>query len=155
MAEPHERTLLATQGFAELGMLDDALAELDTLPLNARRLRPALELRTAILMQAKRWPDALVASRELLAAGPENNSGYIHVAFCLHELGHTAEARDTLLSGPESLRQDATFHYNLACYECALGALNLARAHLEKSFKIDKRFREFARTDPDLKALQQ
>ena len=59
-----------------------------------------------------------------------------------------------LLQGPSTLHQEATYHYNLACYECALGQLALARAHLEKSFEIDKKFREFAKTDPDLKPLR-
>ena len=43
--------------------------------------------------------------------------------------------------------------YNLACYECVLGNLESAQAHLETSFALDKKFRSFAKTDPDLKLL--
>ena len=150
----HERIHLAAQGYAELGMFDEGLAELDTLPEIAQRDAKTLELRLAILMQAKRWKAALPISRDLCGSYPQRNSGYIHAAFCLHEIGRTAEARDMLLSGPATLHSEPTFHYNLACYECALGNTDLARVHLERSFELDKKFREFAKTDPDLKALR-
>jgi predicted Zn-dependent protease len=154
MLESHERTLLAAQGYSELSMFDDAIAELESLPEEAAKVSTVIELRTVILMQARRWKPALLASRELCRAEPEKTSGFIHAAFCLHELGRTAEARDALLAGPSTLHAEATFHYNLACYECALGHLDLARLHLEKSIELDKKMRDFAKTDPDLAALR-
>ena len=153
MIEGHERTILAAQGYSELNMFDDAIAELDTLPEEAARNSTVIELRTVILMQAKRWKPALSASRELCRAEPEKTSGFIHTAFCLHELGRTQEARDVLLTGPDALHSEPTFHYNLACYECALGHLDLARMHLEKSIELDKKMRDFAKSDPDLAPL--
>jgi predicted Zn-dependent protease len=155
MLEGHERTLLAAQGYSELSMFDDAIAELDALPSEATKSAAVLELRAVILIQAKRWKAALTAARALCRAEPEKTSGFIHAAFCLHELGRTAEARDVLTGGPKSLHAEPTYHYNLACYECALGNLGLAQQHLEISIKLDKKFREFARSDPDLAALRQ
>jgi predicted Zn-dependent protease len=155
MIEGHERTILAAQGYSELGMFDDAIAELDSLPEETARNSTVIELRTVILMQAKRWKPALVASRELCDAEPAKTSGFIHTAFCLHELGRTAEARDVLLAGPHALHAEPTYHYNLACYECALGHLDLARMHLEKSIELDKKMRDYALTDPDLAALRE
>ena len=151
--EIHERTLLAAQGYSELSMFDDALAELDTLTPEIAQEAGAIELRTVILMQAKRWKPALAASRDLCHTDPEKTVGFIHAAFCLHELGRTAEARDILIDGPQSLHAEPTFHYNLACYECRLGNLDLARLHLEKSIELDKKMRDFAKTDPDLAVL--
>ena len=155
MAEPDERTLLAAQGYCELGMFDDALGEIETLPEEARQSAPAIETRLLILMQAKRWKPALAASRELCALVPERPVGFIHASYCLHEMGRTADARELLLAGPEALRTEPTYHYNLACYECRLGQLDLARAHLEKCFTFDKKFRAFAKLDPDLAALRE
>ena len=154
MLEGHERTLLAAQGYRELGMVDDALAELDKLPAELEEHATVLELRLVILMQVRRWSQALKVSRDLCKIEPEKTIGYIHAAFCLHELGETAEARDTLLGGPTALHTEPTYHYNLACYECHLGNLDLAQAHLDRSFQLDKKFREFARTDPDLDPLR-
>ncbi len=154
MIVDHEKTILAAQGYCELGMFDDALTELNALPVEAKSHPEAIETRLAILMQARRWKSALTVSRELCLMCPDKNIGYIHAAFCLHELGDTVEARTLLLSGPETLHADPTYHYNLACYECRLGNFDLARVHLDRSFQLDKKYREFAKTDPDLKALR-
>ena len=155
MLDGHERTLLAAQGYSELAMHDDAIAELDSLPEETAKNPTVLELRAVVLMQAKRWKPALAVSRELCATEPAKTSGFIHTAFCLHELGRTGEARECLLTGPDALRAEPTFHYNLACYECALGHLDLARMHLDKSFTLDKKMRDFAKSDPDLAALRE
>lgn len=150
-----QRTLLAAQGYCELGMFDQAIKELETLPEDVRVTPATIELRVVILMQAQRWKTALVASRDLCRRDPDRPTGYIHAAFCLHELGRTAEAREFLLKGPDTLLREPTFHYNLACYECRLGRLDLARAHLEKSFELNKHFRDLAKNDPDLAFLRE
>ncbi|HEX8310559.1 MAG TPA: hypothetical protein VF614_04520 [Chthoniobacteraceae bacterium] len=154
MLEQHARTLVAAQGYSELSMFDDAILELDSLPEEAREHPTSIELRLVILMQARRWPAALAASERLCNLIPEKVTGYIHAAFCLHELGRTDEARDFLLEGPTTLHDEPTFHYNLACYECRLGNLELARMHLDKSFSLDKKYKDYARTDPDLEPLR-
>ena len=150
----YERTILAAQGYSELAMCDDALAELDSLPPKVAVLASVMELRAVILIQARRWKPALDVSRELCVLDPEKSGGFIHTAFCLHEMGCTAEALETLLAGPAALHTEPTFHYNLACYECALGRLDLARMHLEKSIQLDKKCRELAKSDPDLAPLK-
>src|SRR5438105_3317746 len=75
MLEGHERTLLAAQGYSELSMFDDALAELDSLPEEEAKNASVVELRTVILMQAKPWKPALTASRELCRAEPRSPFG--------------------------------------------------------------------------------
>ncbi len=154
MLEDHERIILAAQGYSELGMVEDALAELDSLPEDIRGSPAVVETRIVILMQAQQWKGALRASRELCKIQADRPTGFIHTAYCLHEMGRTQDALDFLLNGPDILHGEPTFHYNLACYECRLGRLDLARAHLERSFQLDKQFRQFAKTDPDLIPLR-
>jgi predicted Zn-dependent protease len=150
----HQRLLIAAQGYSELGLPELALSELDLLPEEVQTTTIAMEARLAVLMQAKRWKSALPVGRELCRIAPEKTSGFIHAAFCLHELGQSREARELLVSGPPSLKAEATYHYNLACYEAALGNIDQARAHLKVSFAMDKSLKDYARTDPDLKSLQ-
>jgi predicted Zn-dependent protease len=154
IVQDYQRSLLAAQGYAELKMFEDALAELDALPAEAVRDPAVVEMRIVILTQARCWAEALRCSQELRQLVPDAPAAFIHEAFCLHGLGRSAEARDTLLSGPEALHSEPTFHYNLACYECALGNLEEARRRLERSFAMDKKFREYAKTDPDLRPLR-
>src|SRR5438045_1289797 len=125
----YQRTLEAAQGYCELGMSDDALAELESIPEELHAHATVVELRLIILMQARRWKAALSVGRELTKIAPQKNIGYIHSAFCLHELGQTEAARKLLLEGPQTLQAEPVFHYNLACYECMLGRLDTARQH--------------------------
>lgn len=145
-----ERALLAAQGYLELGMTEEALAELSSLT-SVESIDPdIIELRLHVLMQAKRWSEALATAEELLRLRPRSVPAYIHGAFALHELRRTAEARDLLLKGPEELRKDPTFHYNIGCYEAVLGNREAALQSLCRSFDLDSTYRDFARRDPDL-----
>jgi predicted Zn-dependent protease len=148
-----QRTLTAVQGYLELGMCREALKELQTLPADLRSKPLVLELETVVLIRAHRWKAAARAAKHLCKIQPDLPAGYIHLAYCLHEMGETAAARQTLLCGPSALEKEGTYFYNLACYDAVLGDIDAARKHLARSIRIDKRFRDFAKTDRDLVAL--
>ncbi len=149
-----EKKLLAAQGYTELGMFEDALTELDAIEPERQEHPETLVGRLHVLMQARMWAPALDCAQRLARSAPDRSIGFIHTAFCLHEMGRTTEARDSLLSGPDFLQEEPTYHYNLSCYEAVLGNLDTARAHLKRSFELDKNFRELAKVDPDLAALK-
>jgi tetratricopeptide (TPR) repeat protein len=151
---PTQRKLLAAQGYSDLGMFDDAVAELDSPPSDARDIPDVIEARVHVLMRARRWAEALDASNGLCLIDPAAGSGFVHAAFCLHELGRTQDAKDRLLSGPKVLRNHAIFHYNLACYDAILGHPSEAIRSLRHSIQLDEKFREFARIDPDLASIR-
>ena len=150
----HQRLLVAAQGYSELGLPELALDELDLLPEEVQQSPVGLESRLSVLMMAKRWKPALGLGRTLCELTPDKTTGFIHAAFCLHELGQSREARELLVSGPAALKAEPTYHYNLACYEAALGNLDQARAHLKVSIAMDRKLKDYARTDPDLQALR-
>jgi predicted Zn-dependent protease len=148
-----EKRLLAAQGYTELDMPDEALRELDALdPLDQIR-EEVLQLRLFVLMRARRWESAVDICRELRELNPELTNGYIHGAFCLHEMGRTADAKRLLLDGPAALLREPTYYYNLGCYDAVLGNIEEAQHALEISFQMDKKFREIAKYDPDLRAV--
>jgi predicted Zn-dependent protease len=149
-----ERGVLAAQGYLELGMVDEALAELAVLQIPENPDPDLVELRLHILVQGCRWEEGLATAEELIRIRPEAAPAYIHGAFVLHELGRTAEARNLLLKGPQILRNDPTFHYNIGCYEAVLGNHDAAMLSLRESFALDGTFRDFAQRDPDLVALR-
>ena len=150
---PLERSLLAAQGYIELEMPEEALAELDDLPAGDQDREDVLQLRLFILLRGRIWEPALEVCAQLREAFPECSTGFIHGAFCLHELGRTAEAKAVLLSGPPSLAREATYFYNLGCYDAVLGNPEEATKHLRTSFQMDDKFREIAKYDPDLKSV--
>lgn len=150
-----ERALIAAQGYLELGMVEEALAELSSFSGPFAGDPDIVELRLHILMQGERWTDAFTSAEELLRLTPDAVPAFIHGAFALHEMGRTSEARDLLLKGPPVLKNDPTFHYNIGCYEAVLGNKEAALQSLKLSFALDDTYRDFAKGDPDLKMLRE
>jgi tetratricopeptide (TPR) repeat protein len=148
-----ERHLTAAQGYLELDMPAEALDELKVLPQELLQRWEIQQLLLVVLMRLRNWSEALSVCQFMRQHFPEQTVGFIHGAFCLHELGQTSEARDLLLSGPPSLLREPTYHYNLGCYAAVMGQPEEALQHLRTSFAMDKSFIEIARRDPDLKNL--
>jgi predicted Zn-dependent protease len=148
-----EQIVRIAEGYSELGMLDDALAQLDKLETEHENRLEILRMRVEILLRKQNWQDALPLSLRLCAMNPSQPDGYVHAAFCLHELGRTSDAKQTLLDGPATLLDEPVYYYNLACYDTVLGNLEQAKAYLRASFRLDKSFRELAKRDPDLKQI--
>jgi predicted Zn-dependent protease len=113
-----------------------------------------LRMRVDILLRKQDWEDALRLSLRFCAVNPNQPYGYVHAAFCLHELGRTSEAKQTLLDGPASLLDEPVYYYNLACYDTVLGNIEQAKVYLRASFRLDKSFKTMAKNDPDLKQIR-
>lgn len=144
---------MAAQGYIELEMPAEALREIEAIPAEDQEREVVLQMRLFVFMRSKNWDEALAVCARLRKSSPECTTGYIHGAFCLHETGRTLEAKQLLLEGPPCLQNEATYHYNLGCYDAVLGNLEEAQRHLRASFEIDKKFREIAKYDPDLKSV--
>lgn len=155
MQANHERTILAAQGYLELGMFSEVWKELHSLPAELLGHSSVLEIFVLSLMGEKRWEDALSIARRLREQRPGEPGGYIHEAYCLHELGQTQLALDLLLEGPPSLKERPVFFYNVGCYHARLGEFQKAVTMLEKSFEMDATLRKSAKHDPDLAGLKE
>lgn len=156
MAKDAVARLRVAQGYAELGMLDAAWTELKAIGDPAQRHLDLDVLATEIVLLIKqdRWQDGYDCSQKLLRLKSDCLAGFIHGAFCLHELGRTKEARELLRSGPAKLRKEAVYHYNLACYRAVLGKRKSAQKSLRRAIEIDPSYRYTAKNDPDLELLR-
>jgi len=144
------KTLLAASGWLELGIADEALVELESLPTDIRTGRAALELKLSAQMETQSWNSASDTARLLCLKAADEPQFFLKAAFCLHETGDTLAACNWLLQGPKTLFEMAIFHYNLACYLWTLGEASRARSHLKQAITMDESFIEAARDDRDL-----
>lgn len=149
-----DRKILTAQGYMELGLFEDARAELVALPKEAWERADVLETWVLCQMGEQRWEEALEMCRRLCEMQAREPGGFIHAAYCLHELGRTEEAMILLQNGPRSLRTKSVYFYNLGCYCAKLGRTEEAKRLLEKSFEIDNGLRRVAKKDPDLAELR-
>ena len=62
-------------------------------------------------------------------------------------------ARLILLEAVERIPNAAILHYNLSCYECLLGDLEVAKARLQHAFTLEPRYRLKALEDEDLQPV--
>jgi tetratricopeptide (TPR) repeat protein len=149
-----QQQINAAIGYFNLGMTDDALAELESMPL-ADALRPeTIALKVSIQMRKGLWTKALEGAELLCALLPDHPSPYLDAAFCLHELNRTEEARRKLLSGPAQLKSNSLFYYNMACYETQLNNLEAARKYLDQALSMNRDLQDSWESDPDLEALK-
>lgn len=147
--------LRSALGWLELGLPEEALQELEMLGAKDRMRRQALELKLAAQMKAEHWNAGADTGRLLCLREPKEPHFFIQAAYCLHETGDTAAARNWLMTGPSSLIEDPLFHYNIACYHAVLGESGKARSHLERAFSMDESLRGRARHDDDLATLRE
>jgi tetratricopeptide (TPR) repeat protein len=154
MTPKQERHLQAAQGFQELGLIPNALAELASVRGKARQTPEFVETLLLCRIAQRRWPEALLLSEQLKALAPHEPGAYLHAAYCLHELGNTEDAITLLRKGPRSLHKRPVFFYNLGCYYSSLNDLVRAHRCLLRSFELDPSLKITAKRDPDLDTIR-
>jgi Flp pilus assembly protein TadD len=149
--------LNAALGWLGLNSPADASAELDALAPGLQSHAAVLEVRWTIRAHEKNWPDALIVAERELTVAPEDASGWLHRAYALRRIsdGGLAQAWDALLPAAEKFPGEPVIPYNLACYACQLGQLDIARVWLKRALKIGSKpeVQKMALADDDLKPL--
>ena len=149
--------LSAAVGWMELGVHAEAESELAKIAAERQCHPDVLEVRWALLAEAKRWDAALEIARALLKIAPRQSSAWLHQAYALRRAanGGLQAAWDALLPASEKFPREPTIPYNLSCYACQLEQLDEARIWLRRAFKLgDKeKMKEMALSDADLRPL--
>jgi tetratricopeptide (TPR) repeat protein len=148
--------LRAAEGWLELGLMDEALAEVEQISESTQHHPLALILLWRVYSQAGKWRKCVEVADELVQREPGNSFGWIHRSYALHELKRTQEAASLLEPAIGLFSDEELIPYNLACYACQLGKLSEAKAFLEVAFKRGKRaeIKERALEDADLFPLR-
>ena len=153
---PDSHHLQAAQGWIELGNPQEANKELDGIRPSLQTQHPeVLKVRWTIYVQTKQFQSALEVAKNLSALIPDEAGTWVMLANSLYYLGRMQEAYDCAADALTRFPQDATLHYDLACYACYLGKVEDASKLLHRSFELDsgKALRLHALEDPDLKPL--
>jgi predicted Zn-dependent protease len=150
-----QRQLDAAEGWLELGNWLEANEELEGISPKMRTHPCVLRVRWEIYAKAGKWEMAAEIARTLSEVLPDNSWGFIQLAYSLHELKRTPEAKSVLLPLVTRFPDESTIQYNLACYCCQLGELKEAWQWLEKAIDQENKrdIRIVALEDPDLEPL--
>ncbi len=142
------------QGYLQLGMVDEAAAELRQIPVDERDGTDVLTLRVAVLQEQGRWRALRLAAAELVRRQPAEPASWITWAFATRRSRSVIEAEQILLEAEIRHPKEATIQFNLGCYACLRGDLGEAQRRVRRAIVLNSDFRAHAEVDPDLDALR-
>ena len=148
-----ETRLQYANGYLDLGMVDDAEAELDAISDDDQYDYGTLSMRTRLYSERKDWERMESMSRDLIALDDNEVFGWVNLAYALRELERVEEAKETATQGLARQPKEAVLWFNLACYCSLLGEVEDASTHLDKAIELEKSFESSAVDDPDLENL--
>jgi tetratricopeptide (TPR) repeat protein len=143
----------AAIGYTELGMFEDASAELENVDPFNRTTPEVLSIRAAIYHGTKKWGLLLVVALQLTRLEPGNIQWAVSLAYATRRAVSIQAAGDILLAAKANFPKEPIIPFNLACYYCQLGELDTAKDYLREAFGIDPKWRMAALEDRDLDPL--
>jgi tetratricopeptide (TPR) repeat protein len=143
----------AACGFLQLGMALDADAELDKIDPFNRAAPEVLALRVEIYRKLEKWELMREIAKRLNEFEPDEVQWIVSYAFATRRAVSIEVAKEILLSSVSRFPKEAVILFNLACYECQLGRIDIAKDYLRRVFDIDSSWRQAALDDEDLRPL--
>jgi hypothetical protein len=112
--------LNAAKGWLDLGNYAEADRELEQITPAQRAHPDVLEMRWEIYAKRHMWTAAIEMALAVTELAPDRYSGWMYKAFCLHALGRTQQAYDSLVEVADRFADVPGIPYSLACYACQL-----------------------------------
>lgn len=155
MSDEIAASFLRATGYLELGLVEDALAELDGLPPEEQGISLVLHLRVDAYFRMEKWQEASEICLPMLEREPDDAAWWIQSAFSVRRSDSIAKAEEILRRGLGFHPRHSLIHYNLACYACVQGREDEAFGLLAKVApeELDL-FLKMAKGDPDLKTIR-
>lgn len=147
--------LSQARGYLGLGMIHEAVVELDHVPAGMARQTEVLALRALVLQEQAQWPPLAEVAHELVQRQPAESGWWITWAYATRRGHSLAAAEAILLEAERTHPREAAIQFNLGCYACVRGDLIEARRRVDQAIALDPSFKEAAATDPDLVRLRE
>jgi Flp pilus assembly protein TadD len=148
-----QKHVLASSGYLELGMLEDAALALEEIEPADKMRDEVRGARLNLYMAAKNWEMAAAVAGRMAKVEPENACWWINLAYSIRRTESIEEAEAILLRARELHPKSAIIAFNLACYACVGGRIEEAKLRLLHAINLDKDVRKLAIDDEDLQTL--
>jgi Flp pilus assembly protein TadD len=148
-----QRHVLASSGYLELGMFDDAAMVLEEIAPEDKNRNEVLGARINLYIAAKKWDMAAAVASHLVKVDPETAGWWISLAYALRRTESIEKAEAILLRAQAIHPKVAMIAFNLACYASVAGRMEEAKGRLRHAIDLDKDIRGLAIDDEDLKPL--
>ena len=142
-------------GYANLGMVNDALEELEHLSPSMAADGGVMEFKLRLLERGQKWSDAASLAAKLATSHPNEARWFVAWAFAKRR-SDSIETASKILSEAASLHpKDPLIQFNLGCYAAQRGDLNAAQTHVRRAIELNHDLEKLAHEDPDLEPLRQ
>ena len=148
-----QRALRAADGYLFLGMHQEAMSELNCVPLFAQSDPAVLLTRVRVLLHRRAWSEAEELANRCVQAFPEVEEFTVQRAFATRWMKTPDDAIEVIEAAPAWIRRTGILHYNLGCYEARLGDISMARRCIDVAIQMNSAMARNAKVDPDLQAL--
>lgn len=146
-------SLAPAEGYLELGLYDDAWAELDKLGPGGGADPDVSILRLDILLGLNRWEDAVALGIGCCRDWQNHDGIFLRTASALAGLEDFGKALELLRNAPEELQQKPEYHYLVARCASRAGRIADAKLALRECFNRDRSYRQRGLDDPDLQPV--
>ena len=134
-------------------MFDAAALVLEEIAPEDKNRTEVLGMRVQLYMAAKKWDMAAAIASHLVKVEPENEAGWINLAYSVRRIEGVKTAEAILLRAQSIHPKVAIIAFNLACYSSVTGRIEEAKERLRHAIDLDKDIRGLAIDDEDLKPL--
>ena len=162
MTAPDLHHLTAAQGWLELGLVEEAFAELESIQPQHRTHPDVLKLRWQIYAKAEKWGHAFAVAQGLARLLPDDVEPFIWRSYSARRMqgGGVLHAFELLHAVVRDFPDEPVVPFNLACYCCRLGRMPQAQSWLHIAFEIaqrngtEKHWKTKALEESDLETLR-
>jgi lipopolysaccharide biosynthesis regulator YciM len=120
--------VLASSGYLELGMFDDAASVLEEIAPEDKTRNEVLGARMNLYMVAKKWDMAAAIASHLVKVEPENEGWWISLAYSIRRSEGLEKAEVILMRAQAIHPKVAMIAFNLACYASVTDAWRMPRS---------------------------
>ena len=123
-----QRHVLASSGYLELGMFDEAAQVLEEIEPEDKARNEVLGTRVNLYMAATKWDMAAAVASHLVKVDPETAGWWISLAYALRRTESIEKAEAILLRAQAIHPKLAMIAFNLACYASVTGRMGAPAA---------------------------
>ena len=153
MSSNWQMHVLASSGYLELGMFDDAALALEEIAPPDKIRIEVLGARLDLCMATRKWRMAAAVAGHLVKIMPENASWWISMAYAVRRSETLEKAEAILLQARELHPRNVIIMLNLASYASVTGRTEEAKVRLRHAIDLDRRIRRLALGVEDLRPL--
>ena len=121
-------------------MFDSAAQVLEEIAPENKNRTEVLGMRVQLYMAAKKWDMAAAVASHLVKVEPENEAGWINLAYSVRRIEGVKTAEAILLRAQAIHPKVAMIAFNLACYASVTGRFEQAKVRLRHAVQLERTF---------------